>query len=260
MSISDFSRVNMPHICQYDPAIPCLKDKNETNKPGLTFCAPVTAAKTLIGRAKADPKFQMLVPSQGSDSEELYRSRLINQLALDMGTSCDLNDPNVGTTPKQYIDGLEKFLVDRNFRYSADSKWHGWGAGEIDSKRKSDPISKQDLRVDLANPNKDLSCHIGWYQDAKNGIWFRKGGHFVAGKGIRNNGIVSIEDPSPRSEGKTTEIKPEEISEGVLNNGEKDQTGAQGYMMLHGMKAKVADSKPTTGILDGVFSFGIERS
>ncbi len=100
MTISSFSRAHMPHINQYDPNIPCLQDIDDTHKPGLTFCAPVTAAKTLIGKTLADPKFKSLLPAQGSDSQELYQSKLIETLARGMSTSSDLNDPNVGTTPE----------------------------------------------------------------------------------------------------------------------------------------------------------------
>lgn len=249
----------IPHIDQYNTEIPCLVDKDSSHKPGLTYCAPVVAAKTLIGRVLAQPEFQMLLPLQGDKSTTDYQSELIEKLAKDMGTSDDINDPNAGTTPLQFIDGLERFLINRGFKFDKP-QWSGWGAGEIDSQRESKPITEEELATALANPNRDLTGHVGWYQNPNNGLWSRRNGHFVAGKGFDSDTkLASIQDPSPRSQRETTLVKPEPIADGILSNGDKGTENAKGYLKFNGIKSKIVEGVPTTGILDGSFEFGITR-
>ncbi len=267
---NSFHRVHMPHIDQSNGAIPTLSLHDPENRNGdgkrsnkLTYCAPVVAAQTLIGRVLAEPKLQSLLPSQGSKTEAHYKSGLIDDLAKAMGTSNDLSDPNVGTTPQQFMHGLERFAGDRNFKFTNDSKWlGGWGAGEVNSQLSAPPPDKRSLAAHIARPDMDVTGHVGWYQDPESGLYQRKGGHFVAFEGVdaanSANPKFTLQDPSPRSLRQITRVAPREISNGTLVNGDKS-TPANNYLKLEGIHSKVVEGKPTKGILDGAFAFGLER-
>ena len=167
---------NVPRINQADPEINAVKDCP------YTHCAPVSITQSLIGLATRVPRLNMLLPAIGDVEIKSYQSQIIEQLAADMGTSSDTSSPNAGTTPQQLIEGLHRFVSQRNFRLT-DTEWQGWGAGEIDEKLKSIPPSKAWIASGLARDDQEITEHIGWYVKGDNGIYIRKGGHFITAVG-----------------------------------------------------------------------------
>lgn len=246
---------SVPRINQADPEIEAVK-----NCP-YTHCAPVTVAQTLIGLAARVSKLQMLLPPTGSTSDKDYQSKLIEQLAADMGTSSDTSSPNAGTTPQQFIEGFHRFVGRRKFKL-VDHEWKGWGAGEIDISLNSGPPTKLWIANGLAKDEQGVNEHIGWYVKGDDGLYIRKGGHFITAVGYEDlgtdNEVHLLQDPSPRSKQKVKRAKPIEIKSGTLNNGEKGSEVANGYLELDGIDVRPGDGR-NTGVVDGAFIFGIER-
>ncbi len=244
---------DVPRINQADPEIDAVKDCP------YTHCAPVAGTQSLIGLAKRIARFQMLLPSIGNMSEKDYQSKIIEQLAADMGTSSDISSPNAGTTPQQHIEGLQRFVGRRNFLLT-EHEWRGWGAGEISPLLKSGPPDREWIANGLARDDKAINEHIGWYVKGDNGVYIRKGGHFITPVGYENLGSDDerhlLHDPSPRSKQETRKAKPIEIKFGILNNGEKGNEDANGYLELNGIDVK---PERDCGIVDGAFVFSVER-
>ena len=254
--------IYVPAINQADLEIKAVKDCP------FTHCAPVAGTQSLIGLAKRIPRLQTLLPFIGGANEKDYQSRIIEQLAADMGTSSDTSSPNAGTTPQQFIEGLERFVGRKNFKLT-DANWNGWGAGEISrslepilisSEHIATPPGKEFIANGLARDDQEITEHIGWYVQGDNGIYIRKGGHFITPVGYENlgtdNEVHLLHDPSPRSKRETRRAKPIEIKFGKLKNGDKEPQTAAGYLKLDGI-----DVKPERdfGIVDGAFVFSIER-
>ena len=258
----DARHTDIPAINQADSEIKAVK--------GCPFhhCAPVAGTQSLIGLSTRIPRLQMLLPPIGNLNIKDYQSRMIKELANAMGTSSDTSSPNAGTTPRQLINGLARFIGRRNFKLT-DAEWNGWGASEISSSLESvlisnkhieTPPSKEFIVNGLARDDQEIAEHIGWYVQGDNGIYIRKGGHFITPVGYENlgteNEVHFLHDPSPRSKQETRRAKPIEIEFGKLINGDKEPQTANGYLKLDGI-----DVKPERdfGIVDGAFVFSIER-
>jgi hypothetical protein len=269
--IKAFHRNQMPYICQADASIPVLAVHDPENKQGHgkisnqgTYCGPVAAAQALIGRCLADPSLQNLLPARDhGESENNYQSRIINKLAKDMGTSNDIDDPKVGTTPQQLMDGIEKFLVDRNFKLR-EQRWSGWGAGEV--KNPSELLSLEEIQEAVANPNLDSIAHMGWYDESwRKDTFNRNGGHFAVFKGVNSDGTFTMHDPSPRAGGQASDVEIShlvnigKLFNGKLEDGRDVFSASHNILTLKGIAPKPKENIEIFPILDGVFQFGIER-
>jgi hypothetical protein len=256
----------MPYIYQADASIPVLAVHDPENKISnqWTYCGPVTAAQALFGRCLANRSLQNLLPAKDhSESENDYKSRIIENLATAMGTSNNLDDPNVGTTPQQLMDGIEKFVVDRNFKLRKQ-RWSGWGAGEV--KNPSELISLEEIQQAVANPHLDLIAHMGWYDKSyKPYVYNRNGGHFAVFKGIDQNGQFTMHDPSPRAGGQASDVEISNLVDigklvnGKLEDGRDVFSASHNILTLKGIVPKPKGYKKIFPVLDGFFQFGIER-
>lgn len=264
----NYSR-GIQNICKADSSLPVFAAERqkspelraETSKR-LTYCAPVTAAKTLVARVLADKSLKELLPRQNPyEDEKSFISRLIEDLAELMGTENRLKHPEPGTSMEQYIAGLEKFLAKTGFKLTADSCV--FGRLSVDAKVQVLPdICAEELRTELKNLARDYSANLGWYLNPESNLFERQGGHFIAFDGVDGK-TISLQDPSPRAQNKlTSPVYAEDLSAQFFDKKNNSLFEAS-LAKLDGVATREYQRKDklvkSIAVLDSLFKWGVEK-
>lgn len=155
---------------------------------GKKFCAPVAVSNSLSAARG------------GLESQEQI------ELAKLLGSSEYMSTGDKGTSPRQVLDGVARFL--KSETPNAELSYHGNRKvpGRYNPERISD-VSPQWLMSGIAKDD-HIWLNIGWYQRLSNGELKRTGGHWVTLVGYERFGsgkdgikdALLIHDPATRSE------------------------------------------------------------
>lgn len=230
-----------PDFCQTD------KRYGEMPGDGLELCAPTAVSNALMWLDEHGfPKLFAAEHPGGREQADLIR--------LLSGEEFMQTDED-GTTPKQLMQGLEKYLQQAGYECHVEQM--GWRSAYQRIGRV--PDEKWMLKSCIGTSN--VLINIGFY--TREGETFtRTTGHWITLVGFRQTekgGVLLVHDPAPRDgvEKKTTEchlkLLPEE---GELIRKEGKPIPSKGYFELAGVKLKKGAE---VGIVDAAVAFQVGK-
>ena len=180
--------VSIPDLSQRDPSA-------DFPNNGRKYCAPVAVSNSLSSAMGGMPSTQQI------------------ELARTLGSAAYMATGTKGTSPKQLLQGLDRYLAVHKTSqpsfYKSKLEYHG----QRSVSRKYNPdLDKQAELPWLINgikQEKHIWLNIGWYQVQANGKQKRIGGHWVTLVGYEKLGSLRdgkgeyliVNDPATRGAG-----------------------------------------------------------
>jgi len=175
-------------------------------------------------------------------------------------------DPEIGTNPSKIIYGLDEYLQSKGFAFDR-LEIAGWR--RIDAEHKGFLVSRKPdmkwLREAAEDPDAVVILNNGWYRNAEDEGYIRKGGHFVivvgAGPGVSefqvHNSAIEPEKQKKNTSVTLTTINGNLFAD-ATSNGVKE-LNLEGYFKIDGPGLPFTSKKAVFAALDFVIVFKLKK-
>lgn len=236
----------MPNLCQTDKRSSILR------KDGLTLCGPVAGSNILIYLAKRH--FPFIVDGLGKSNELDAQLKLVEKLAKYMKTG------NEGTTDRNFIEGITKYVKDNGYRLKDCSEIFE-GQRDFTPDILSDPL--RIMSSVIGSSNTVLSVAFCKF-DPKTNKYEAVEWHYITLAGFKNgrDQKLIIHDPSPATSREPAKCQLSKIKYGTFQNWyPPDEFNAIGFHELEGIGFHKQEKKKGADkiVLDGLLSFRVFR-
>lgn len=228
-----------PDFCQTDQRF------GEMPGGGVQLCAPAAVSNALVWLdGHGFPELLEAEKPAAREQADLIR-------VLSSGEYMQTDED--GTTPKQLMLGLEKYVQEAGYEVAVEQK--GWRS----SYRRIGKVPDETWMLRSCVGNSNVLINVGFYT-RKGEDFSRVSGHWVTLVGFKSVGkerVLLVHDPAPRDgvEKKTTECRLVALpAEGRLLRKGVEPLGARGYCELSGVRLRKGAE---VGIVDTVVAFRV---